>query len=245
MLDSRLAVCKRGSYNVNRAMEQDVKPAPNPDKKALARVGESVRKRLAADPTVYRFETDKAEIFALGDFMSAQECARVMELIDRVARPSTVYDQGEEFEGYRTSWSGDVDGSDSVIRMVERRLSDLLGIDLAWGEAVQGQRYHPGQEFQAHCDWFHTPADYWQTEVARGGQRSWTAMVYLNAVEEGGETLFPNLGLNFMPRPGWLLLWNNALPDGAPNEDTIHAALPVVRGVKYVITKWFRTRPWS
>ena len=35
------------------------------------------------------------------------------------------------------------------------------------------------------------------------------------------------------------------MPDGQPNNYTQHAALPVVRGVKYVITKWFRTRPWS
>ena len=41
-----------------------------------------------------------------------------------------------------------------------------------------------------------------------------------------------------------LVLWNNALPDGTVNDDTLHAATPVERGVKYVITKWFRTRPW-
>ena len=64
-------------------------------------------------------------------------------------------------------------------------------------------------------------------------------------VEEGGVTEFPRIGVSVPPEEGALMIWNNALPDGRPNPDTLHAALPVVRGVKYVVTKWFRTRPWS
>ncbi len=70
-------------------------------------------------------------------------------------------------------------------------------------------------------------------------------MAFLNDVEEGGQTIFPNLELQVPPQAGAVLAWNNAKPDGSPNPDTIHAALPVKAGVKYVITKWFRTRPWS
>ncbi len=146
---------------------------------------------------------------------------------------------------YRTSYSGDVDRADPLVRMIERRLDDLLGIEPAWGETIQGQRYLPGQEFREHCDWFWTLGDYWPDEAGRGGQRGWTAMVYLNAVEAGGATDFVRLGISIMPQPGALLVWNNATPGGAPNWDTMHAALPVVQGVKYVITKWYRTRKWG
>ena len=131
------------------------------------------------------------------------------------------------------------------MRMIERRLSDLIGIDSAWGESVQGQRYEAGQEYREHCDWFDVNAAYWRKEIPRGGQRSWTAMVFLNEVEAGGETEFRKLGIKIPPQPGALLLWNNATSQGYPNHETLHAALPVERGVKYVITKWFRTRTWS
>ena len=47
------------------------------------------------------------------------------------------------------------------------------------------------------------------------------------------------------PKPGVLMVWNNALPDGSPNENTLHAGTPVVEGVKYVLTKWYRTRRWK
>ncbi len=223
---------------LNETMKQEF-----PDRKALAALGQKVRERLARDPSVYRLPVEDAEIFAVGDFLDADECDVLVRLIDDVARPSTLY-KGTEIEAYRTSYSGDVPQTEPQIRIVERRLSDLLGIDLGWGETVQGQRYAPGQEYRGHCDWFDVHADYWKGESRNGGQRSWTAMAYLNNVEEGGETEFTQLGFAIPPQRGSLVFWNNALPDGRTNPATLHAAKPVVRGVKYVITKWFRTRPW-
>lgn len=217
---------------------------PNPDREVLAVLGEQVRKRLAADPSVYKVPVDNGDIYAISEFLSADECTHLMGLIDQVAKPSALFED-VYIEAYRTSFSGDVNGTDSFVRMIERRLSDLIGIDMSWGESVQGQRYQPGQEFREHCDWFDTNAAYWNGEVDRGGQRSWTAMVYLNDVEHGGETEFPCLKIRFPPQAGVLLLWNNATPAGEPNHDTLHAALPVEAGVKYVITKWFRARAWS
>jgi prolyl 4-hydroxylase len=215
-----------------------------PDQASLVHLGDGVRRRLAADPAVYRVPTDAAELFAVGAFLTLEECAHLIAEIDRVAKPSDIYHSVEQAL-FRTSYSGDLNAHDSFVKMIERRLGDLTGIDLTWGETVQGQRYTPGQEFRGHYDWFDVEADYWKHEEASGGQRSWTAMVYLNDVEEGGSTEFPRLNLKIEPQAGALLLWNNALPDGRPNPDVLHAALPVVRGVKYVITKWFRARRWT
>ena len=77
------------------------------------------------------------------------------------------------------------------------------------------------------------------------GQRTWTAMVYLNDVESGGETRFKFLNKSFKPKRGQLLLWNNLYKNGIPNFKTLHEALPPISGDKYVITKWFRSWPWS
>lgn len=218
--------------------------APPADKAALAALGERVRARLAADPGAWPVPTDKAEIFAFANFLAPDECQRMIELVEAVCRPSTVF-ASDDGRGHRTSYSGDVDRADPFVRMIERRMDDLLGIEPEFGESIQGQRYYPGQEFKAHCDWFWTNAEYWPTEKRRGGQRSWTAMVWLNAVDEGGLTEFPEVGLAFPPQAGALLVWNNASPDGSPNWNTMHAAQPVVRGVKYVMTKWYRTRKWG
>ncbi|WP_126172270.1 prolyl hydroxylase family protein [Altericroceibacterium xinjiangense] len=215
-----------------------------PDRDALRRVGDQVRKRLAANPAVYTIPTDKAEIYAVGDFLSPEECRRVIQMVDRVARPSATFDLGYESE-YRTSYSGDVDPHDPFVRKIQRRIDDLLGLDSALGETIQGQRYLPGQQFKAHYDWFDPKGDYWPVQCTHGGQRSYTAMAFLNDVEEGGSTDFTKIGLSVEPKPGALLLWNNADESGVPNEWTMHAGTPVKKGVKYIITKWYRTRPWG
>jgi len=220
------------------------KTATIPDQDALRRVGETVRKRLGSDPRVYTVPTDKAEIYAVGNFLTPAECQRLMRMIDTVARPSSLYDQ-DYATGFRTSYSGDLDSYDPLVMAVSRRIDDLLGINGICGEAIQGQRYFPGQQFKAHNDWFYTDQDYWKAERKRGGQRSWTAMAFLNTVEQGGETHFVEVGVKIEPKPGVLLVWNNALADGSPNENTLHAGTAVVAGVKYVVTKWYRTRKWK
>jgi len=214
-----------------------------PDQAANKRVGEQVRKRLAANKAIYTLPTDKADIFAMGDFMSPQECRKMIAMIDEVARPSATFDRSYGDE-YRTSYSGDVDPYDPFVRKITRRIDDLLGLDPTWGETIQGQRYLPGQKFGPHCDWFFTDAHYWPTEAERGGQRSWTAMVYLNDVEEGGSTDFVHLGLSIAPKQGAILMWSNADREGVPNTWTNHTGTAVKAGVKYIITKWYRTRKW-
>jgi prolyl 4-hydroxylase len=162
-------------------------------------------------------------------------------MIDSVARPSELHDVAYVAK-FRTSYSGNFDPWDPVVMSISRRIDDLLGMPPRCGETIQGQRYLPGQEFKPHCDWFYPDQPYWPKERKRGGQRSWTAMAFLNTVEEGGHTHFVHVGASIEPKPGVLLVWNNAHPDGSPNEDTIHAGTPVVKGVKYVLTKWYRTR---
>lgn len=215
-----------------------------PDKDALKRVGDTVRKQLDANPNAQKLPTDKAEVYAVSYFLDAPECQRLVTMIDATAQPSIAYDT-DYSSGFRTSYSGNLNPHDPFVKSLSDRIDSTLGFKAPLGEAIQGQRYTPGQEFKPHQDYFHIGQEYWKQERKRGGQRSWTAMAFLNQVKSGGATEFPNLGLKIAPQPGVLLVWNNSLPDGTPNEDTLHAGTPVIDGVKYVITKWYRTRKWG
>lgn len=217
--------------------------ARDPDRGNLRQIGENVRARLEADPAAYRLPVEGMEIYAVADFLSPNDCQGLITLIDQVARPSPTYNNN--IDGGRTSYTGDVDPREPFVRKLQRRIDDLLGLDPALGETLQGQRYTEGQEFKHHYDYFVAKHEYWDDERKRGGQRSWTAMGYLNTVEAGGATDFPKLSLTIPPQAGVLLIWNNMLPDGRPNTRMVHAGLPVTRGVKYVLTKWYRARPWS
>jgi len=225
-------------------MDKPAAIAATPDQAALARLGAAVRRRLECDPSVHKLPTEAIEIYAVGRFLTAAECDRLMAIIERVAEPSASFTTPYS-AGHRTSYSGNVDPLDPFVRMIERRIDDLLGIDPRFGETVQGQRYQPGQEFKAHQDYFHVGEPYWDAERHRGGQRSWTAMAYLNDVAEGGATHFPAIGLSIPPQQGALLVWNNMNPDGTPNPATLHAGTPMVRGTKYIVTKWYRSRRWG
>jgi prolyl 4-hydroxylase len=235
MLDAGAGIANR---------ERMAKTAIIPDQGALKRVGAQVRARLEADPQIYKVPTDKAELFAVGDFLTLDECQHLMAMIDAVARPSELHETAYVAK-FRTSYSGNFDPHDPFVRMISRRIDDLLGMNPDCGETIQGQRYLPGQEFKPHNDWFYTDQEYWKLERKRGGQRCWTTMAFLNTVEEGGHTHFVKLDAMIEPKPGVLMIWNNARPDGVPNEDTLHAGTPVVRGTKYVLTKWYRTRKHS
>ncbi len=218
------------------------KPA-HPDCDALARIGTSVRERLSTDRTFDRLHVEGAELYLADAFLSDVDCRHLIALIDHVACPSRLVEE-DGWEDYRTSFSGDIDPDDSVVKSIDSRLCELTGIDPRHCESMQGQRYNQGEYYHEHWDWFDTKAPYWRRESRNGGQRSWTAMIYLNAVDEGGTTDFVHLDLKVAPARGSLLIWNNALPNGSPNPLTMHAARPVTSGVKYVVTKWFRARPW-
>ena len=210
---------------------------------ARARIGREVAARLDANSAVKRAKTDAAQMYTCPDFLNPAECTLLVDLIDAAARPSTLLASHGDPD-YRTSDSTDLDPLSEAVWPIDDRVAELLGVPPANAETMQGQRYAPGQQFRAHCDYFHEDADYWPRMVELGGQRTWTAMVYLNDVEEGGATWFPRAGLRFKPKRGLMVVWNNMRPDGSPNFDTLHEGMRVIEGRKYIITKWFRENAW-
>ena len=197
---------------------------------------------LAGAKGVQRVPTRELELFVVRDFLDPAACAAMMERIDLHRRPSTIADD-LGVENFRTSETCDLDPRDPEVAKVDRKFCELLGLPPESGEPLQGQRYAPGQEFKPHTDTFEPGGFDFYVHTARGGQRTWTAMVYLNEPEDGGATRFKTIGKTIQPEAGKLLTWNNLLPNGDPNPSTLHQGMKVRRGTKYVLTKWFRERP--
>lgn len=184
----------------------------------------------------------KLELFIVKRFLEPDLCRQLIARIDANRRPSTIADD-MGYTNFRTSETCDLDGADPVVALVNDAISSLLGLPAELGEPIQGQRYAPGQEFRPHTDTFEpTGPDYFE-HCAERGNRSWTAMIYLNEPEDGGATRFNAIGKIVRPETGKLLAWNNLLPDGRPNPATLHQGMKVRKGTKYILTKWFRERP--
>jgi len=206
--------------------------------------GETSNARLTGQPGVRRVPHPKIELFTLPDFLPGELCDALIALIEVSRRPSTIADpNGDDY--FRTSETCDLDPRHPLVADIRRRLSQLIGISETCGEPLQGQRYAPGQEFKAHTDTFNPGgADYF-LNCAEAGQRSWTAMLYLNEPEDGGATRFKSIAKTIQPETGKLILWNNLLPDGSPNDATLHQGMKVRRGTKYVLTQWYRQHPFG
>ena len=111
-------------------------------------------------------------------------------------------------------------------------------------EAMSIIRYNVGGEFKAHHDCFSPAADYYKTVIAQGGQRIKTCLIYLNEDFEGGETDFPNIPYKVKPKTGKLAMFNSIDDNGGIIPQSLHAGLPVTKGVKYLATIWIRERPF-
>jgi prolyl 4-hydroxylase len=210
----------------------------------MANPGETSTEHLLRQPGVRRVPSPKIELFTLPNFVPREVCDELMSLIDANRRPSTIADpNGDDY--FRTSETCDLDPGEPAVQEVERRLLALTGIEGAHGEPLQGQRYEAGQEFKAHTDYFEPEGQDFARFCSVSGQRTWTFMAYLNDVDAGGATRFRLIDKMIQPRRGMLVGWNNHNPDGSLNGNTLHHAMKVRKGLKYVITKWYRERPWA
>ncbi|WP_088329812.1 2OG-Fe(II) oxygenase [Lacimicrobium sp. SS2-24] len=191
-----------------------------------------------------REPSDKVQLYRWPGFLSEAECATLVRLTDEKVRPSELASPSAD-KAFRTSKSADLERRDDpLVEALNQRIADAMGLDSAWGEPIQAQRYQEGEEFKAHTDYFEPGSDEYARHGGRRGQRSWTFMVYLNHNCEGGETEFVRLHTAFRPVSGMALIWNNLMSDGGVNPDTLHHARPILSGSKYVITKWYRDRPY-
>ncbi|MEL6567399.1 MAG: 2OG-Fe(II) oxygenase [Pseudomonadota bacterium] len=196
-------------------------------------------------PDVRKVHTSKAQIYQWYNFLKPEICDRLIAQTEQLWRDSTVTDAFADPK-IRTSRTADIGiHGDALIYSIDEAMADGLGIHWSYSDPSQTQRYEVGQEYKAHHDYFTPGTRDFQVECQIRGQRTWTFMVYLSDVEDGGGTRFRRLDKLFMPEKGLAVVWNNLNRDGSVNPWTLHHGTKVRKGRKYVLTKWFRERGWG
>eukprot|EP00483_Globobulimina_turgida_P001970 UN01972 len=121
-----------------------------------------------------------------------------------------------------------------IINGMAQKAENITRIPKENSEYFQVLRYFEGQYYVQHTDYIVGHLD------LPIGPRVYTYYIYLNDVEEGGETKFNRLGAAVKPKRGNVVLWNNV-----KNEDPFqieakanHEALPPIKGVKYGANMW-------
>jgi prolyl 4-hydroxylase len=69
--------------------------------------------------------------------------------------------------------------------------------------------------------------------------------LYLNQGYAGGETYLEGNATRFKGRIGDALFFLNVDAAGRPDAKSRHAGLPVVKGTKWIATRWLRAAPFD
>ncbi|MDO5506572.1 MAG: 2OG-Fe(II) oxygenase [Pseudoxanthomonas suwonensis] len=179
--------------------------------------------------------------------LDAKQCHQLIASARGHLQPARVIDGkhgGECFDERRSSELVSYQRAETPwIDAIERRIAALTGIPLEHGEGLQVMRYGVGAEYQPHFDHFRLSEPGEAAHLAHGGQRTATLVMYLNDVDDGGETVFPEAGVAVTPRRGRAVYFAYADAEGNCDTRAFHGGAPVRRGEKWIATKWFRQRP--
>lgn len=197
-------------------------------------------------PVVLRLA--QPSLAVLGDVLSEDECEQLIAAATPRLRPSMIVDPvtGKDSESAARSSEGMFFrlSENPLVERLDRRLSALMQLPLEHGEGLQVLRYPVGAQSTPHYDFLMPTSDANCASLARSGQRVSTLIVYLKAVERGGETVFPESGLEVAPRRGSALYFEYCNDHGQLDPQSLHSGAPVIAGEKWIVTKWMRQRPF-
>ncbi|RDX95360.1 putative prolyl 4-hydroxylase 9, partial [Mucuna pruriens] len=193
------------------------------------------------------------------NFTSVEVCQQIIEMAKPKLEPSKLAlrkgETAESTKGARTSSGTFLSASEDkfgILDLVERKIAKVTMTPRTHGEQFNILRYEVGQKYDSHYDAFN-PAEYGTVE----SQRIASFLLYLSNVEAGGETMFPYegglnidtdydyqkcIGLKVKPRQGDGLLFYSLLPNGEIDKTSLHGSCPVIKGDKWVATKWINDR---
>jgi prolyl 4-hydroxylase len=193
--------------------------------------------------TANKINARNIELYTIDNFLTTRECEQIIRimqesgLVESTTVSGSIPHERAKTE-HRTSQTCHFSPNDDFMQDVDSRICKTIGINNRFAECIQGQQYSIGQQFKLHTDFFDKQV--LDAGVITSSQRTWTFMIYLNDVEEGGHTSFPYAFASFVPKVGMAVIWNNLDDKRCGNVFSSHCGMPIIKGEKYIITKWFK-----
>jgi prolyl 4-hydroxylase len=186
------------------------------------------------------------QVTVIEHVLSSEECDELIALSRPKLARSTTIDRttGSEAVIHDRSSEGTyfMRGENPLVARIELRLSELISNPVENGEGLQILHYGVGAEYKPHFDFFEPEYAGSAAHLEKGGQRISTTILYLNDVEAGGETIFPEISLTVTARKGAAVHFSYCNDGGALDRLTLHGGTPVRSGEKWIATKWVRER---
>ncbi|ALM86072.1 2OG-Fe(II) oxygenase [Bordetella sp. N] len=195
-------------------------------------------------PVLARLQRPSAAL--LGGVIDADECTQLIAQARPRMTASTVVDPItglDRVADHRSSAGMFFSLMETpLVARIERRIAALTGLPIEHGEGLQILHYPTGAESTPHYDYLMPGNDANRSSIARSGQRIATFIMYLNDVDDGGETRFPHVGWSVLPRRGQALYFEYGNADRRTDPMSLHAGGTVLAGEKWIATKWIRER---
>ena len=202
-------------------------------------------KKIADNVTMF---SNDPILYVVDDFLSDDECDAFIQASAGKLKPSTVISPDEHIQHEsRTSENCWIEhDANDIVHEVSKRFSILVQMPIRNAEQYQFVYYKEGAQYKPHFDSFDYETENGKKNWEPGGQRMITVIAYLNDVEEGGETGFPELDINIPAKKGNAVVFHNTLLNdpGAThpkiNPKSLHGGMPVIKGEKWMVNLWFR-----
>ncbi len=215
------------------------------DTTVFPRLPRTTRRIQTADREVFvSVRIEQPEVALFDNLLSHEECDELIALSRVKLKQSTIVDPQtgkheviEDRSSYGTFFNVN---ETPFIAKLDARIAAVMHLPVENGEGLQILNYKVGGEYKPHFDYFPPELPGSASHIAKGGQRVSTLVVYLNNVEQGGETIFPPLGLAITPKKGSAVYFEYVNEKGEVDPHTLHGGAPVTGGEKWIATKWMR-----
>jgi len=131
-----------------------------------------------------------------------------------------------------------------VMLLLRIRISAATSIPVPHMEPPQIFHYALGQEIKAHFDFLFDGHHSYGRDGKYTGDRLATFLMYLNDGYEGGDLEFPSGNYSYKGKTGDGIFFASQR-DGKPDRLSLHAAKPITRGEKYILSQWIHNQPFG
>ncbi|MFM9864370.1 MAG: 2OG-Fe(II) oxygenase [Micropepsaceae bacterium] len=201
-----------------------------------------------ATPPERRSICEAPRIRAVDRFVPVAVCEWLM------ARGHGKYEASMMFDGQKSNFLAsrtcsdfkfDIVAADCILQVVRERIAAITGMPTVAFEPPQIFHYALGQEIKPHYDALRLGDQAYGQSGDYKGDRIATFLLYLNDDYDGGELEFPKVGVKHRGKTGDGVFFAHIDEQGVPDRKSLHAALPVTRNEKFILSQWIHDRPFA
>ena len=185
-------------------------------------------------------EQNDYNIEEIPNFLTEEECNKVIDLTNEKLTPSNVYTKDKDLyiTENRKSEQCWLDDNITFIKNISDKIKKYSNTYDKYHEQFQVVNYKSGGFFIPHYDACDGDENYCERMNQNNGPRYLTFLIYLNDNFEGGETIFPNINKKIKPEKGKAVIFKNIDENENIIKQSLHGGEPVRSGQKWIINKW-------